>query len=115
LSLRGHEVFLVERDPDFDDDVNLLAKIVLARELQKCGVRVALRTEFVGAAGDAATVQNTIARELKVDAIVSTIRRPAPLAASMSAGARHFVVGESGGTRGLLDATYSGYRVASAL
>jgi 2,4-dienoyl-CoA reductase-like NADH-dependent reductase (Old Yellow Enzyme family) len=115
LSLRGHEVFLVERDPDFDDDVNLIAKIVLARELQNCGVHVAFSTEFIAAAGDAATVKDTSARELKVDAVVSTIRRAVPLAASMSPGVPHFVVGESGGTRGLLEATYSGYRMASAL
>ena len=50
LSLRAHQVFVVERDSDFDDDVNLIAKIVLSRELQNCGVQVAFGTEFIGVA-----------------------------------------------------------------
>ncbi len=115
LSLRAHEVLVVERDSDFDDDVNMIARIVLSRELQYCGVQVAFGTEFIGVRGDTAMVQDGISRELKMDAIVSTIRRPAPLAASIIPGVQHFVVGESRGTRGLLEATYSGYRMASGI
>jgi pyruvate/2-oxoglutarate dehydrogenase complex dihydrolipoamide dehydrogenase (E3) component len=116
LSLRAHEVFLVERDDDFDDDVNLIAKVVLSRELRKCRVHVNFSTQFIGACGDTATVlESNVAREFKIDAIVSTIRRPAPFQASMSPGVQRFVVGESAGTRGLLEATHNGYRVASTL
>ncbi len=116
LSLRAQEVLLVERDDDFDDDVNLIAKIVLSRELQKCRVHTNFSTQFVGARGDTATVvQSNVAREFKIDAIVSTIRRPAPFQAPMCPGVQQFVIGESAGTRGLLEATYNGYRVASAV
>ena len=115
LSLRAHKVFVVERDSDFDDNVNMIARIVLSRELQNCGVQVAFGTEFIGVRGDTAMVRDGISRELKMDAIVSTIRRPAPLAASIIPGVQHFVVGESRGTRGLLEATYSGYRMASGI
>jgi hypothetical protein len=36
------QVFLIERDSGFDEDVNLIAKPVLSRELEKCGVQVQL-------------------------------------------------------------------------
>ena len=42
LSLRDHQVFLIERDGDFDEDVHLIAKLVLSRELENCGVHVHL-------------------------------------------------------------------------
>lgn len=116
LSLRGRQVFLMERDSDFDEDVNLIAKLVLSRELKKCGVHVHFSTQFVGARGDMATVlHDEIPRELQVDAMISTIRRPVPLQAGGRPGVLRLVVGESRGTRGLLDATYSGYRAASAV
>ena len=116
LSLRGRQVFLMERDSDFDEDVNLIAKLVLSRELEKCGVHVHFSTQFMGARGDMATVlHDEIPRELQVDAMISTIRRPVPLQAGGRPGVLRLVVGESRGTRGLLDATYSGYRAASAV
>ena len=116
LSLRGHRVFLIERDSDFDEDVNLIAKLVLSRELDKCGAHVHFSTQIVSACGDTATIlEDNISRELHVDAIISTVRRPAPLQALGRSGVPRLVVGESRGTRGLLDATYSAYRTASAI
>jgi 2,4-dienoyl-CoA reductase-like NADH-dependent reductase (Old Yellow Enzyme family)/thioredoxin reductase len=116
LALREHEVFLIERDSDFDEDVNLIASIVLSRELEKCEVHVYFGTHIVGARGDIATVSDeNVSRELQVDAIISTVRRPAPLQASDRPDVPRLVVGESRGTRSLLEATYSGYRAASTV
>jgi NADPH-dependent 2,4-dienoyl-CoA reductase/sulfur reductase-like enzyme len=116
FSLRGHQVFLIERDSDFDEDVNLIAKIVLARELEQCGVHVHFSTELVAARGDMATVvDDNVSRELHVDAIISTVWLPAPLQTLRQPPLPTLVVGESRGTRGLLEATYSAYRAASAI
>ncbi len=116
LSLRGQQVFLIERDSDFDEDVNLIAKLVLSRELEKCGARVHFDTEIVGARGDIAIVSDkNVSRELHVDTIISTVRRAQPLQGLGGPGAKRLVVGENRGTRGLLDATYSAYRAASSV
>jgi hypothetical protein len=70
----------------------------------------------VAARGDMATVlHNEISCEFQVDAMISTIRRPVPLQVGGRPGVLRLVVGEGRGTRGLLDATYSGYRAASAV
>ena len=112
LSLRGQQVFLIERDGDFDEDVNLIARIVLSRELDKCGVHVHFDTQIVGIYGDMATVSDKNAsRELRVDAIISTVRS-APSLQELTSRVPRLVVGESRGTRGLLGATYSAYRAA---
>ena len=116
LSLRDHQVFLIERDGDFDEDVNLIAKLVLSRELENCGVHVHFGTQILSARGDSVAISDdNVSRELHVDAIISTVRRPAQLDALGSSRAPMLLVGESRGTRGLLDATYSGYRVASVV
>ncbi|HEY7246042.1 MAG TPA: FAD-dependent oxidoreductase [Xanthobacteraceae bacterium] len=117
LALRGQQVFLIERDDDFDEDVNLIAKLVLSRELDKCGVHVHFNTQMVAARGDIATVSDKASarRELHVDTIVSTVRRAAALQTLDRPGVPRLVVGESRGTRGLLDATYSAYRAASSV
>jgi pyruvate/2-oxoglutarate dehydrogenase complex dihydrolipoamide dehydrogenase (E3) component len=113
LSSRAREVILAERDDDYDDDVNLIAKIVLARELAKGGVDVAFNTEVAGATGGVACIiQGGLVHEREVDLIISTIRRPGPLAGASS---QPIVVGEHAGKRGLLEATLSGYRAALAL
>ena len=113
LSSRAREVILAERDDDYDDDVNLIAKIVLVRELAKGGVDVAFNTEVAGATGRVARIiQGGVVREREVDLIISTIRRPGPLAGASS---QPIVVGEHAGKRGLLEATLSGYRAALAL
>ena len=113
LSLRGQQVFLIERDGDFDEDVNLIARIVLSRELDKCGVHVHFNTQIVGMHGDVATVSDKNAsRELRVDAIISTVRSAPPLQELHTRRVPRLVVGESRGTRGLLGATYSAYRAA---
>jgi hypothetical protein len=109
-------VFLIERDGDFDEDVNLIAKIVLSRELEKCGVHVQFSTQIVGVRGDMATiVDDNLSRELHVDVIISTVQLPVPLQPLRRSRLANLVVGESRGTRGLLDATYSAYRAASAI
>jgi 2,4-dienoyl-CoA reductase-like NADH-dependent reductase (Old Yellow Enzyme family) len=118
LSLRGHQVSLIERHGDFDEDVNLTAKVVLARELEKCGVHVRFSTQIVSARGDSVTISgDNTSSELRVDTIISTVRRPAPLDDALLGrpGMPRVVVGESRGARGLLDATYSAYRTASAV
>ena len=120
LSSRAREVILAERDDDYDDDVNLIAKIVLARELAKGGVDLQFNTEVAGVTGRMARIiQGGVAREREVDLIVSTIRRPGPLvdALPVSTGrsSQPIVVGENAGKRGLLEATLSAYRAASSL
>ena len=109
-------MFLIERDSDFDEDVNLIARVVLSRELDKCGVHVHFDTQIVGAGGDMATLSDKNgSRELHIDTIISTVRHAAALQGSTRPGVPRLVVGESRGTRGLLDATYSAYRAAAAI
>ena len=118
LSSRAREVILAERDDGYDDDVNLIAKIVLARELAKGGVDLQFNTEVAGVTGRMVRIiQGGVAREREVDLIISTIRRPGPLvdALPVSTSPQPIVVGEYAGKRGLLEATLSGYRAAFSL
>jgi 2,4-dienoyl-CoA reductase (NADPH2) len=116
LSSRAREVILAERDDDYDDDVNLIAKMVLARELAKGGVDLLFNTEVAGISGpNARFVHDGIAREREVDVVISTIRGPGSLVISNGDHLQRIVVGENAGKRGLLEATLSGYRAASGL
>lgn len=114
LASDGRQVTLVERDDDFDEDVNLIAKIVLTRELARVGVDLRFGAEFTRLANQSATVVHEgQTKDFEVDTVISTIRRPA--SPSLPTHRKPTImIGESSGRRGLLEATLSGYRAALA-
>ena len=105
LAKLGRRVTLIERDEDFDEDVNLVQRLVLPGALAQAGVSVAFNTEF-----DAAVDADTVV--LACGAV--------PYVPHGTDAWRHRsedvqLAGECSGVRHLAAATYSGYRAALAL
>jgi 2,4-dienoyl-CoA reductase-like NADH-dependent reductase (Old Yellow Enzyme family) len=93
LGSKKHAVTLLERDADFDDDVNLIQRLVLPGALKEAGVTVKFNTEHAGSA-DTGTV------------ILACGAHAPDLSAWRSAAPEvHFAGGPT-----LIDATYSAYR-----
>ena len=105
LAEQGREVTLVERDADFDEDVNLVQRMVLPGALAQAGVTVAFNTEFRG--------------ENQGDTVVLACGAEPDLAHGLeawrAAAADVRLAGECAGTRQLIGATYGGYRTATAI
>jgi 2,4-dienoyl-CoA reductase-like NADH-dependent reductase (Old Yellow Enzyme family) len=93
LGSKKHEVTLVERDAEFDDDVNLIQRLVLPGALKDAGVAVKFNTEHSGSAG--------------TDTVIHACGSQAPDRSPWLACAPevHFAGGPT-----LIDATYSAYR-----
>ncbi|HZQ74671.1 MAG TPA: FAD-dependent oxidoreductase [Burkholderiales bacterium] len=98
LGSRRHAVTLLERDAEFDDDVNLIQRLVLPGALQEAGVRVQFNFEYRDRA-DADSV------------IHACGARPQDTSAWRAAAPQVYFAG--GLT--LIDATSSAYRVASRI
>jgi 2,4-dienoyl-CoA reductase-like NADH-dependent reductase (Old Yellow Enzyme family) len=98
----GRRVTLIERDADFDDDVNLVQRLVLPKALAEAGVRVLFNTEWRG--GGEGTI------------LLATRGEPdvAPQA-WRSGGMEIHLAGECAGSRALIGATLSGYKAALRL
>lgn len=97
LGSKGHEVTLVERDSEFDDDVNLIQRLVLPGALEESGVTVRFDTEYTGASTGTVIM-------------ACGMRMPDGLAWRSAAAEVHVAGGAT-----LIDATFSAYRVASRL
>jgi 2,4-dienoyl-CoA reductase-like NADH-dependent reductase (Old Yellow Enzyme family) len=118
LALSSHcAVVLAERDSDYDDDVNLHARLVLMPALSKNRVNVrfnAVVEEIVGR-----TVSMTVeGRKFtdEFDSVVWTPRQRSTGARIASyAGSNLIAIGECTGARGLLETTASAYRSAMAI
>jgi len=118
LAAAGRRVTLGERDDTFDDDVNLLARIVIEQELARHDVRVRFNTEIEGVAG--ATVwmlENGVRRGGEFDAVVWTGRVRTAASDVIGKGGRPnmIAIGECAGARGLYETTSGAYRAACAL
>jgi 2,4-dienoyl-CoA reductase-like NADH-dependent reductase (Old Yellow Enzyme family) len=98
LGSKKHEVTLLERDADFDDDVNLIQRLVLPGALKEAGVTVRFNSEYAQGAGTGTVILSCGAQA----ADVSAWRAAAP----------EFHV--AGGST-LIDATYSAWRAASLI
>jgi NADPH-dependent 2,4-dienoyl-CoA reductase/sulfur reductase-like enzyme len=105
LGLQGRRVTLVERDAEFDDEVNLIQRLVLPQELAAAGVTVRFNTEYAGDI-DADTV---------VLACGAKPHLPKGLEAWRRSGRELHLAGECGGSRLLIGATFSGYRAAQRI
>ena len=105
LGTLGKRVTLVERDADFDDDVNLIQRLVLPRTLAEARVSVVFNTEFArGGEGETVVLACGAVPEL-----------PGSLDAWRAHGRQVELAGECAGARALLGATTSGYRAALRL
>jgi NADPH-dependent 2,4-dienoyl-CoA reductase/sulfur reductase-like enzyme len=105
LGLLGKQVRLVERDSDFDDDVNLIQRLVLPKALADAGVVVSFNTEF--------SPENS--EELAVLACGATPDIPGSLDAWRAGGRQVELAGECAGARALIGATTGGYGAALRL
>jgi pyruvate/2-oxoglutarate dehydrogenase complex dihydrolipoamide dehydrogenase (E3) component len=101
LGLLGRQVTLVERDSEFDDDVNLIQRLVLPKMLAEAGVTVLYNEEFDAERND-------------VPAVLACGAEPdLPALAEWRAGGREVqFAGECVGVRGLIAATTTGYKAA---
>jgi NADPH-dependent 2,4-dienoyl-CoA reductase/sulfur reductase-like enzyme len=105
-------VVLAERDSDFDDDVNLHARLVLIPELAKGQVDVRFQTEIADIGGRTAIATLNMPANEEFDAVVWT---PRPPVTSRPGGGKIVAIGECAGARGLLESTASAYRAAIGL
>ena len=101
----GKRVTLVERDAEFDDDVDLIQRLVLPAALAEAGVTVLFNTEF-GPGGEGETVVLACGAESEVSG---------PLDAWRVGGRQVELAGECAGARALIGATTSGYQAALRL
>jgi 2,4-dienoyl-CoA reductase-like NADH-dependent reductase (Old Yellow Enzyme family) len=101
LGLLGKRVTLVERDAEFDDDVNLIQRLVLPQVLAEAGVMVLFNKEFDGGRND---VQAVLACGAEPDL--------PPLGEWRVDRRQVQFVGECAGVRGLISATTTGYKAA---
>ena len=118
LATAGHSVVLAERDGDFDDDINLVTRIVFERELAGNNVEIRFNVEVQDVAGRTAWVMDCgVKRGEEFDAVVWTAHRSGPVSETIaSIGRQHVIaIGECGGARGLYETTLSAYRAARAL
>ena len=105
LGTLAKRVTLVERDADFDDDVNLIQRLVLPGALAEAQVRVLFNTEFAPER-EAGTVVLACGAEPEL---------PGSLDAWRAGGRQVELAGECAGARALIGATTSGYRAALRL
>jgi len=105
LGALGKHVTLVERDADFDDDVNLIQRLVLPKALADARVSVLFNSEFA-AARDGETIVFACGGEPDL---------PGSLDAWRDGGRQVELAGECAGARALLGATTSGFRAALRL
>lgn len=105
LGSQGRRVTLFERDGEFDDDVNLIQRLVLPKALAEAGVSIAFNTEY-GTTAEADTV---------VLACGAEPRLPHDIDAWRERSAELLLAGECGGARALIGATTSGYRAAQRI
>jgi pyruvate/2-oxoglutarate dehydrogenase complex dihydrolipoamide dehydrogenase (E3) component len=101
----GKRVTLVERDAEFDDDVNLIQRLVLPTALAEAGVSVLFNTVFAPG-GDGETV---------VLACGAEPHFPGSLDEWRVGGRQVELAGECAGARALIGATASGYHAALRL
>jgi pyruvate/2-oxoglutarate dehydrogenase complex dihydrolipoamide dehydrogenase (E3) component len=105
LGTLGKRVTLIERDADFDDDVNLIQRLVLPKALAEAGVTVLFNTEFAPG-GEGGTIVLASGAEPEL---------PGSLEAWRNGGRQVELAGECAGARALIGATTSGYRAALRL
>lgn len=105
LGKLGRQVTLVERDNDFDDDVNMIQRLVLPGALAEAGVVTAFNMEF-----DESLQADTVV--LAHGAIPYV---PHGIDAWRTSTQEVQLAGECAGMRHLAAATYSGYRAALRL
>ncbi len=101
LGSLGKQVTLVERDAEFDDDVNLIQRLVLPKALTEAGVSVRFNTEF-----DAGKPNGPAVLACGAEPDVTA------LDAWRAAGRMVDVAGECAGARMLIGATTSAYDAA---
>jgi len=101
LGSLGREVTLVERDEQFDDDVNLIQRLVLPKALAEAGVSILFNTEFKAGKNE----------EPAVLACGAEPDHP-PLDAWRAGGRVVALAGECAGARTLIGATTSAYKAA---
>jgi len=101
LGSLGKQVTLVERDAEFDDDVNLIQRLVLPKALADAGVSVVFNSEFTqGKSNEPAVLACGAVPDL-------------PALDAWRAGGRVVeLAGECAGTRTLIGATASAYDTA---
>lgn len=99
----GKNVTLIERDADFDDDLNLVQRLVLPGALAQAGVRVLFNTEHDATQGEASVL---LACGAEPDAAPDAWR---------AGGRQVLVAGECAGARALIGATASGRAAALRL
>jgi 2,4-dienoyl-CoA reductase-like NADH-dependent reductase (Old Yellow Enzyme family)/thioredoxin reductase len=118
LAAAGGHVTLAERDETFDDDVNLLARIVIERELALNEVEVLFEADVQGVAGSSVSLAIKGAKIVReFDAVVWTGRARAIAGKAMGVDYRsHWIaIGECAGRRGLYETTSDAYRIACSL
>jgi hypothetical protein len=98
----GKRVTLIERDADFDDDVNLIQRLVLPKALAEAGVSVLFNSEFAPG-GDGETVVLACGAEAHL---------PGSIEAWRAGGRQVQLAGECAGARALIGATTGGYHAA---
>ncbi len=110
-------VVLAERDADFDDDMNLHARLVLISELSRSGVKVSFNTEVEAIVDRTASMISAGKNSgEEFGAVVWTPRPHRPAIGPAQGGAAKLIaIGECAGARGLLESTSSAYRSAIAL
>jgi NADPH-dependent 2,4-dienoyl-CoA reductase/sulfur reductase-like enzyme len=111
-------VVLAERDGDFDEDVNLHARLVLIPELSRKRVDIRFHADVSEITGKTAWItENEKKCGDEFDAVVWTPRRSESIVQSISSqiGTNIIAIGECAGARGLLESTLSAYRSAIAL
>jgi 2,4-dienoyl-CoA reductase-like NADH-dependent reductase (Old Yellow Enzyme family) len=118
LAAAGHRVTLGERDDTFDDDVNLLARVVIEQQLARHDVQVRFNTEIERVTGEIVwMLESGVRRGQEFDAVVWTGRaRMTVSEATEEAGRPNVIaIGECSGARGLYETTLGAYRAACAL
>ena len=101
LGSLGRQVTLVERDAEFDDDVNLIQRLVLPKALADAGVSVLFNTEF------------TAAKAHQPAVLACGAQPDVPALDAWRAGGRVVqLAGECAGARTLIGATTSAYEAA---
>jgi pyruvate/2-oxoglutarate dehydrogenase complex dihydrolipoamide dehydrogenase (E3) component len=117
-ALHGREVTLVERRPDFADDVNLIYRLELAARLAEAKVSVRFSTEALSVGADGIRLRSDRGECVHpADAVVAAFGAKAdtPLLAPHTAGGLVFQVGECAGQFGLMAATHGGDRLGRRL
>jgi NADPH-dependent 2,4-dienoyl-CoA reductase/sulfur reductase-like enzyme len=115
-ALAGAEVTLIERRPDFADDVNLIYRLELAARLAEAGVRVRFSTEALAVGAGGLVLRSQGGEELlAADAVVAAFGAQAAPPPAHRRGAAAFQVGECAGQFGIMAATHGGDRLGRRL